>query len=140
MTTNPQYTQNSGNDPKQDGLRLDNTAKNSPAQPKVTAKNVGDPQDQKFEWLDEAILQIAYEAGKIERGKTISADCFPDAKSAIIARFTELEQQHRIAVDEARISEAKLARRQFVQAVDDSDFIVANGERIAHLEKPTKHP
>lgn len=35
--------------------------------------------------LDNAILQIAAEAGSIERGRTISADWFPEAKAALTA-------------------------------------------------------
>ena len=58
----------------------------------------------------------------------------------------ELEDNHFPSITAAiakqdrlsRISEAKLARKQFTMAVDDSDFIIANGERIKQLNaEPT---
>ena len=40
---------------------------------------------------------------------------------------------------EARIDEVKKARSMWVNAPDDSDFIVANGERLAELQEMLNH-
>lgn len=37
------------------------------------------------EQLDEIILNISHEVGLIERGRTISADCFPEARTRLQA-------------------------------------------------------
>jgi hypothetical protein len=63
--------------------------------------NTNNPDD--FEWLDEAIMHIVYETGQMRRGKTISASSFPEAKSAIIARFQAQEQRHQVEVVRARV-------------------------------------
>lgn len=50
--------------------------------------------------------------------------------------LVELVQAHIDAeCKRARLEEAKLARRQFNDAIHDSDFIIANGDRIAQLSQ-----
>jgi len=50
------------------------------------------------EWIDRIILDLAHRGSFMQKGKTINADMFPEAKQALLAKFQE---ERKKAVDEA---------------------------------------
>lgn len=77
------------------------------------------------EQIDGIILELAHQAGLIERGKTITADWFPEAQAAIQALLTA-----------ARLAEAQYWEQSVIPTVRGHQFQYEVDKRVKELSAP----